>query len=129
MKLKVLLAVTAVYMGILGLGFLLLPAVVGMGVVPEDASAALIAYLRIPASVFISIAVLNWMSRNSESSSALNAIVTANIVGFTLAALLEILNVFSGNRMFALVFAVIHIFFSVSFLLTIKSAKAAAANA
>src|SRR4051812_41540964 len=112
MKLNVLLRVSAMYMALLGLGFMLAPAVIGLGVVPADASAALIAYLRIPASTFLSIAVLNWMARNAEASVARNAIVVANIVGFGVAAGLEVLSVFSGNRAFALVFATIHVLFA-----------------
>lgn len=115
MKLNVLLSISAIYMALLGLGFLFAPEALSFGVVPAGASAALIAYLRSPASTFIGIAVLNWMARNAEASAARNAIVLANTIGFGLAAVLGVLGVLSGVRAVALVFAVINLLIAAAF--------------
>src|SRR4051812_6485041 len=106
MKLNVVLMISAIYMAVLGLGFAFVPGAIGIGAAPTDASAALIAYLRVFGSTFVAIGVLNWMARNAEASSARNAIVLANMVGFGLAAVLDIWGVFSGARPLALVFAI-----------------------
>jgi hypothetical protein len=82
MKLKVVLTVSAIYLAVLGVGFMFAPREIGVDAVPADASPALIAYLRIFGGPFLGIAVLNWMARNAEPSAARNAIVIANIVGF-----------------------------------------------
>jgi hypothetical protein len=47
MKLSILLSIAAVYMALAGLGFIFAPEAFGTGAVPTDASAALIAYLRL----------------------------------------------------------------------------------
>ena len=82
MKLKPVLTVAAIYLGVLGVGFMLAPRQIGIGAVPADASPALIAYLRIFGGPCVGIAVLNWLTRNAEPSGARDAIVLANIVGF-----------------------------------------------
>ena len=87
MKLNLLLMISAVYMAILGLAFIFVPQMIGIGAVPVDASAALIAYLRVFGSTFIAIGVLNWTARNAEPSTARNAIVLGNTVGFALVAI------------------------------------------
>jgi len=68
MKLNVLLSITAVYMALLGVGFMFAPREIGIDAVPADASPALIAYLRIFGGPCLGIAVLNWMARNAEPS-------------------------------------------------------------
>jgi hypothetical protein len=47
MNLKTVLTIAALYLGVLGLGFMFVPRQVGIDAVPSDASPALIAYLRI----------------------------------------------------------------------------------
>jgi hypothetical protein len=115
-KLNVVLMISALYMALLGLGFVFAPQAIGIGSVPADASAALIAYLRVFGSTFIAIAALNWTARNAQASSARNAIVLANLVGFGLAAILDVWGVLSGGRPLALVFAVIHLLLAVAFI-------------
>jgi len=115
LKLNILLSISAIYMALLGLGFLFAPEVLAFGVVPAGASTALIAYLRTPASTFLGIAVLNWMARNAEPSPARNAIVLASTVGFGLAAVLGVLGVLSGVPAVALVFAVLNLLTAVAF--------------
>jgi hypothetical protein len=116
MKLNVLLSISAVYMALLGLGFVLAPQIIGIGAVPADASAALIAYLRVFGSTFIAIGVLNWTTRKAETSAARNAIVLANTVGFGLAASLDVWGVLTGGRQLALVFAIVHLLLTVAFI-------------
>ena len=116
MKLNTLLIISAIYMALLGLGFVFAPQAIGIGALPVEASTALVAYLRVFGSTFIAIAVLNWTARNAEPSTARNAIVLANTVGFGLAALLDVWGVLSGGRQLALVFAVIHLLLTVAFI-------------
>jgi hypothetical protein len=116
MKLKVVLTVAAIYLGVLGVGFMFVPREVGIDAVPADASPALIAYLRLFGGPFLGIAVLNWRARNAEPSQALNAIVLANIVGFGCATAMDIWGVFSGSaRDVAKLFLVVHLLMAVAF--------------
>lgn len=116
MKLKVVLTVSAMYLAVLGLGFMFVPRQIGIEAVPADASPALIAYLRIFGGPFLGIAVLNWMARNVEPSPARNAIVLANIVGFGCVTAMDLLGVFSGGaREAAKLFLVIHLLMTVAF--------------
>ncbi len=96
MKLKVILLVAAVYMALIGLGHLFAPVTMSAGVIPADASAGIVAFLRHYSAIFLAIAVMNWMARNAEPSPARNAIVAANIILFALAAILDIAAVLSG---------------------------------
>ena len=68
MKLKGVLTVSAIYLAVLGIGFMLAPRQIGIDAVPADASPALIAYLRIFGGPILGIAVLNWMARNADAS-------------------------------------------------------------
>jgi len=116
MKLKVVLTVSAIYLAVLGVGFMLVPREIGIHAVPADASPALIAYLRLFGGPFLGIAVLNWMARNAEPSAARNAIVLANIVGFGCATLMDVWGVFSGDaREVAKLFLVIHLLTTLTF--------------
>lgn len=116
MKLKLVLTVSAIYLAVLGVGFMFVPREIGIDAVPADASPALIAYLRIFGGPCVGIAVLNWMARNAEPSSARDAIVLANIVGFGCVAAMDVWGVFSGGaRPVAKLFLVIHLFMTVGF--------------
>jgi hypothetical protein len=116
MQLKAVLTVSAIYLAVLGLGFMFAPREIGVDAVPADASPALIAYLRIFGGPFLGIAVLNWMARNAEPSAARNAIVLANIVGFGWVTLMDVWGVFSGGaRQVANLFLVIHLLMTVAF--------------
>ena len=53
MALRILLSIAAIYMALVGLGFIFAPQAIGIGAVPTDASAALIAYLRLFGSRFL----------------------------------------------------------------------------
>jgi len=116
MKLKLVLIVSAIYLAILGAGFMFAPRQIGINAVPADASPALIAYLRLFGGPFLGIAVLNWMARNAEPSAPRNAIILANIVGFGCAAAMDVWGVFSGGaREVAKLFLVIHLLITVAF--------------
>jgi uncharacterized membrane protein len=116
MTLKVVLVASAIYLGLIGLGVMFAPQYFGIGAVPPDAPPALIAFLRIFAGPCLGIAVLNWMTRNSEPSPERNAIVLANIVGFGCVTAVDVWGVFSGDaRQIAKVFLVVHLLFTLAF--------------
>ena len=73
-------------MALVGIGLMFVPHQFGIGAVPADASPALIAFLRIFGGPCIGIAVLNWVARDAEPSSARNAIILGDLVGFACAA-------------------------------------------
>jgi hypothetical protein len=116
MKLSILLSIAAIYMALVGLGLIFAPQAFGVGAVPNDASAALIAYLRLWGSPLLGIAVLNWTARNSEPSTARNAIILGNIVGFAAIAALDVWGMLSGGRQLTKVFAVIHLLLAIAFI-------------
>jgi len=117
MKLERVLTISAIYLGVLGLGFMFAPREIGIGAVPGDASPALVAYLRIFGGPCLGIAVLNWLARKAEPSTARNAIVIANTVGFGSVTLMDIWGVFSGGaRPVAKIFLVIHLLMTVAFI-------------
>ena len=117
MKLNILLSIAAIYMALVGLGLIFAPQAFGVGAVPTDASAALIAYLRLWGSPLLGIAVLNWMARNAEPSTARDAILLGNSVGFAAIAAVDVWGSFSGGRpVIHKVFALIHLLFAVAFI-------------
>ena len=123
MKLKAVLTVSAIYLGVLGLGFMFVPRQIGIDAVPPDASPALIAYLRIFGGPMLGIAVLNWLGRNAPPSPARDAIVLANIVGFGCVTAMDVWGNFSGDaRPAAKIFLVIHTLMFIAFLLVRRRA-------
>jgi hypothetical protein len=115
MTLNVLLRIAAIYMALLGLGFIFAPEALGRGAVPVDASPALIAYLRVFGSTFLGIAALNWTARNAEPSTARTAIIVGNIVGFSVGPAVDVWGLLSGARRLAVVFAIIHLLMALAF--------------
>src|SRR5205823_2898226 len=85
MKLNLLLILAAIYLALIGLGYLLVPDALLFGTLAAGAAAPLLANLRGVASTFFGIAVVNWLARNAEPSTARNAIIVANVVGFGIA--------------------------------------------
>jgi hypothetical protein len=116
MKLSTLFSIAAIYMALVGLGLIFAPQAFGRGAVPTDPSAELIAYLRLWGSPLLGIAVLDWLARNAEPSSARNAIILGNIVGFAAIAALDLWGVLSGGRELTKVFVVVHLLFAVAFI-------------
>ena len=94
----------------------------GIDAVPADASPELIAFLRIFGGPMLGIAVLNWLARDAEPSTARNAIVLANIVGFGCVTLVDVWNVPTGSaRPLAKVFLLIHLLLTLAFVLAWRS--------
>ena len=123
MKLKTVLTVSAIYQAFVGLGMMVAPRQFGIDAVPADASPALIAFLRIFGGPMLGIAVLNWMARNAEPSTARNAVVLGNIVGFGCVTLVDVWSVFAGSaRPIAKVFLVIHVLLKVAFVMAWRTA-------
>jgi len=118
MKLKTVLTVSAIYLGLVGLGLLLFPRQFGIDAVPSDASPALLALLRLLGGPMVGIAVMNWMARDAAPSPTRDAIVMGNLVGFACVTANDIWGVFSGEaRPQARVFLVIHLLLTVAFVL------------
>jgi hypothetical protein len=116
MELSILLSIAAIYTACVGLGLIFAPQAFGVGAVPADASAALLAYLRLWGSPLLGIAVFNWMARRAEPSTARHAIILGNIVGFGVIAALDVWGLFSGARPVTKVFAIVHLLFAVAFI-------------
>jgi hypothetical protein len=130
MKLKLVLTIAAVYLGLLGLGLMVAPREIGVGAVPPDASPALVAYLRIFGGPCLGVAVLNWLARNAEASAAREAIIIANIVGFAAVSAMDIWGVFGGGaRPIAKVFLVIHLLMTVGFIVARRTSSRAGRGA
>jgi hypothetical protein len=125
MKLSRLLRITAVYMAVIGLGFILAPEAIGRGAVPTDAPPALIAYLRQFGPPFLGIAVLNWMARDAGPSPARTAIILGNIVGFSVGPVLDVWGLLRGARSLAVVFAILHLLIALAFISAWRSSRAA----
>lgn len=125
MRLNLLLGVMAAYMAVLGLGFIFAPLAIGAGAVPADAPPALIAYLRVFGTTFLGIAVLNWTARNAEPSTAREAIILGNIVGFSVGPALDVWGLLTGARRLAAVFALVHLSFALAFVLAWRAGKSA----
>jgi hypothetical protein len=123
-SLKLVLTVSAIYLAVLGVGFMFYPRQIGIDAVPPDAPPALIAYLRLFGGPFVGIAVLNWLARNADASVARNAIVLAHIVGFGCAAAMDVWGVFGGTaRAIAKVFLVIHLLMTVAFIVAGRAGR------
>jgi hypothetical protein len=117
MKLGTLLRIAAIYMGVVGVGLILAPRAFGVGAVPENASAELIAFLRLWGSPLLGIAALNWITRNEGPSVARDGIIVGNIVGFSVIAAVDVWGTFVGGaRPVTKVFAVIHLLFAAAFI-------------
>jgi hypothetical protein len=122
MAFKLILTISAVYLAVIGLALMFAPLEFGVGAVPADASPELIALLRLLGGPFLGIAVLNWMTRDAEPSPARYAIVLANVVGFGAVAANDVWSVFSGEaREAARVFLVVHLLFTIAFVLLSRS--------
>jgi hypothetical protein len=124
MNVKAVLTVAAIYLAVLGIGFMLVPRQIGVEAVPADASPALIAYLRVLGGPFLGIAAMNWMARNAEPSATRDAILIGNIVGFACVAAMDVWGVFSGGaRSVAKVFLVVHVLMAVAFVMTWRAGR------
>lgn len=115
--LKWVLTLSAIYLAAIGLALIFATQKFGVGAVPADASSELLALMRLLGGPFLGIAVLNVLSRNAEPSTARNAVILANIVGFGAVAANDVQGVFSGEaREIAKVFLVVHLLFTLGFI-------------
>lgn len=111
-----LLIIAAVYLGAIGVALLLAPLQFGVDAVPPDAAPELVSLLRLLGAPFLGIAVLNWMSRTAELPEALTPVLVANLVGFGVVALNDVVGVLTGDaRDLARVFLVVHLAFTTAF--------------
>lgn len=112
---KPLFVAAAGYLGVIGLALLIVPVQFGVNAVPDDPPPALIALLRLLAGPFLGIAVLNWMSRKAEPA-AIRPVMLANLVGFGVVALNDVVGIATGDaRDLAKLFVIIHLAFGIAF--------------
>jgi hypothetical protein len=116
MRLSLLLSISAVLLALYGLVTLLAPAALMYGTVADTASAALLANLRSPASLFLGLALLNWAMHNAEPSKARDAVVLCNAVVFALLTILDVVAVVNGASTVELVTAFVCLLFTIAFL-------------
>lgn len=114
MKPKTLLTVSSIYMGLIGLGYLLFPAGMMEGVDPT-APAALLGEIRVVSSTFLGISVLNWWARSAGPSRAMDAIFVGNSLGAGLAGILDLFEVLGGGPAYGMAFVVVNLLLSASF--------------
>lgn len=117
---RLTLVLSATYLALVGVGLMVVPLQFGVGAVPENASPQLIALLRLLGGPFLGIAVLNWLSRDSEPS-AIRAVLFANLVGFGAVAANDVMSVSLGEaREAAKVFLIVHLAFAAAFLVAVR---------
>ena len=117
---RLTLALSAIYLAAVGVGLMFFPLQFGIGAVPPDASTELRALLRLLGGPFLGIAVLNWLSRDADPKR-LRAVLIANIVGFGTVAANDIVGVVTGEaRDAAKIFLIVHLAFTVAFVLSAK---------
>jgi len=114
MKPSNLFSTAAIYLALVGLGFLLIPGILTFGALGAT-PAVIVAELRQYGGALLGIAVLNWVARNAEPSRARDGIFLGNTVGFGLVAIGGILRQLSGAVAVGWVFVLINILFAVSF--------------
>jgi hypothetical protein len=112
MKPSLLLTASAIYLALIGILFQVDPAAVfGLA----NASALLITNLRIPLSLLLAIAVINWFARKSDASSARNAIFLGNMVAFAFVAIGDFVATVLSGDLLGLVFSGIALLFAIAF--------------
>ena len=121
MRSKWLLITSSVYMALIGMGYLIFPAYMIQSMPAVDINAALQTELRVVAATFFGLAVLNWCARNAMPSAALDAIFYGNLVGFGLAALLDVVEAVGVVGTFGWLFATIHLFFTLAFAVAVTT--------
>lgn len=117
MKLNTLLTIASIYMALVGLGLIFFPQQFGRGAVPANASLALICYLRLWGSPLLGIAVLDWMVRKEGPSVARDAIIAGNIIGFAAITALDGWGLLHDARPITKVFVLVHLCFTIVFIL------------
>lgn len=116
MKTNGLLIAAAIYLALVGLGFLLVPGVMVFGAL-GGTPATIVAELRQYGGALLGIAALNWVARNAEASTARNGVFLGNTVGFALVAVGGVLRQLSGAIAVGWVFVMINVLFAIAFFL------------
>ena len=114
MKPTMLFSAAALYLGLVGLGFLLVPGILVFGALGET-PAIIVAELRQYGGALLGIAVLNWVARNAEPSKARDGVFLGNTVGFGLVALGGLLRQLSGAVAIGWLFVLINVLFALTF--------------
>lgn len=112
---KFMLTLAACYLGLVGLGLLLAPGFMVLGL-PADPSPVLMAQLRAMSDVFLGVAVLDWAARSAEAGKALNAIFLGNTVGFSLSVALGLSVSLTGGFAVSWVFTALSLFCAIGFI-------------
>jgi hypothetical protein len=116
MKTNVLLITAAIYLALVGLGFLLAPGIMTFGALGGTPD-TIVAELRQYGGALLGIATLNWVARNADASTARNGIFLGNTVGFGLVALGGVLRQLAGAIAIGWLFVVINALFAIAFLM------------
>jgi len=112
---KPIFTTSAIYLTAVGLALMTVPLQFGRGAVPANAAPELIALLRLLGGPFLGIAVLNWLSRDTDPAT-IRPIVLANLVGFGAVVANDAWGVASGDaREIAKIFLLIHALFAAAF--------------
>ena len=114
MKTNGLLITSAIYLTLVGLGFLLAPGVMVFGDL-GGTPATIVAVLRQYGGALLGIAALNWVARNAEASTARNGVFLGNTIGFGLVAIGGVLRQLSGALAIGWLFVVINALFAIAF--------------
>ena len=114
MKPSSLLTASAIYLALIGI-LLQVDPIASVGL-DANASAVLITNIRVPLSLLLAIAVINWFARKSDASSARDAIFLGNTVAFAFVATGDfVASVMSGGDSSSLVFSGIALLFAIAF--------------
>ncbi|TXL61426.1 hypothetical protein [Aeromicrobium terrae] len=127
---KTLLTIASVYLAVIGLALLIVPAQFGVDAVPDDPSSELLALLRLLGGPLLGISVMDWMARNVDPSSMVNTVLLGNVVGFGFVAGNDVVGVATGNaRDLAAIFLVVHLALAIAFVVAWVRAREGAAPA
>jgi hypothetical protein len=127
LKTNTLLSTAAIYLALVGLGFLLAPGVMVFGALGET-PATIVAELRQYGGSLLGIAALNWVARNAEASTARNGVFLGNTIGFGLVAIGGVLRQLSGAIAIGWSFVVINALFAITFFIVARENMSDGAN-
>lgn len=114
MKPKLLFTLATIYLGLVGIVLQVFP-IMTFDLAP-DVPASLIANLRFLASLLLAFAIMNWFARNTDASSARDAIFIGNTVAFVFLATGNfVVSAMPGGDPTGFVFAIIDLLFAIAF--------------
>lgn len=123
MSLDLVLAVSSIYVVLVGLGLIISPAALSGSATFSPVYAA--DFFRAFGGTLVSIGVLNWMARGAGPSKARTAIVWGNIIGFALSGIFTIFGLLQGYPAFGWVLVVLDALVVVGFLVAGMSGESA----